>query len=389
MLKYFKIFVSLFVFKLVYSQESNIKIRLFTTQNIYSFAFIPVNGTYNVISGGKEILRTRLYDILYIQLKNNKISLSYRQKNIGEYDSLKIKGISSTNIFKIKATYPSTKAKIYDDDLILKVLNNNLLIINNITLDKYIAGVVESEVGKNAQEEFYKAQAIICRTYALKNFNRHTFESFNLCDDVHCQAYKHKCTSIDIYKAVYLTSGLVIVDDEINLITAAFHSNCGGETANSEDVWNLALPYLRSVKDTFCINKKHYSWVKKIPKNDWADYLTLKFGLNSKESSMDDIFYFTQNERKYFLNIEDLKIPLKIIRNDWKLKSTYFNIIPKGDYIYIKGYGYGHGVGLCQEGAMEMAKDGFTYSDILNFYYKNIHIINLSFMDFFKENEKE
>ena len=73
------------------------------------------------------------------------------------------------------------------------------------------------------------------------------------------------------------------------------------------------------------------------------------------------------------------------IRNDWRLKSAQFDIIPNGHEIILKGKGFGHGVGLCQEGAMRMAKLGYSYAEILHFYYKDVHMINLESLDFFKQ----
>jgi stage II sporulation protein D len=76
---------------------------------------------------------------------------------------------------------------------------------------------------------------------------------------------------------------------------------------------------------------------------------------------------------------------LKTIRADFQLKSTYFSVEQKGDMIVFNGRGYGHGVGLCQEGAMEMARLNYTYKDILNFYYKDVYLVNLNALNYFKQ----
>ena len=119
----------------------------------------------------------------------------------------------------------------------------------------YIAGVSESESGKKDNIlEYYKVQAIICRTYALKNSGKHIKEGYNLCDQEHCQVYKGRCTNPEILLAVSKTTGIIIVDRYNQPINAAFHANCGGQTLNSEDVWSKPLDYLKSVPDTFCRN---------------------------------------------------------------------------------------------------------------------------------------
>ena len=80
-----------------------------------------------------------------------------------------------------------------------------------------------------------------------------------------------------------------------------------------------------------------------------------------------------------------MKIPLKTIRADFKLKSTFFSIKQKGDMVLLNGRGYGHGVGVCQEGAMQMAKLKYSYKDILNFYYKDVYLVNLTALSYFKQ----
>jgi stage II sporulation protein D len=93
---------------------------------------------------------------------------------------------------------------------------------------------------------------------------------------VHCQAYYGMPRDVNVFKATEATKGKVVVDENLNLITAAFHSNSGGQTANSEDVWGSRLPYLRSVNDTFSTKMPNAKWERKMAKEDWLSYLKLK-----------------------------------------------------------------------------------------------------------------
>ncbi|MBL7932845.1 MAG: hypothetical protein JNL60_13130, partial [Bacteroidia bacterium] len=87
-----------------------------------------------------------------------------------------------------------------------------------------------------------------------------------------------------------------------------------------------------------------------------------------------------------FLECSTAKVPLKNVRLDLQLKSTFFSISPLGkDSILIEGRGYGHGLGMCQEGAMRMVKMGYNYEDVLDFYYRNIQMIDLHKLSFFKD----
>jgi stage II sporulation protein D len=100
---------------------------------------------------------------------------------------------------------------------------------------------------------------------------------------------------------------------------------------------------------------------------------------------MNNATSFTQsNGRSIYFVEKDLKIPLKIIRADFQLKSTYFSVEQKGEMVVFSGKGYGHGVGLCQEGAMRMAKLNYSYKDILKYYYKDVHLVDQTALNYFR-----
>jgi stage II sporulation protein D len=73
------------------------------------------------------------------------------------------------------------------------------------------------------------------------------------------------------------------------------------------------------------------------------------------------------------------------VRNDLQLKSTFFSIESMGDTLVFNGRGFGHGIGMCQEGAMRMTKLGYNYKEVLSFYYRNVHLIDLKDLNFFRE----
>jgi stage II sporulation protein D len=322
-------------------------------------------------------------------IENDSIILKTFERTIGKYASLKMISKQADGAFKIKSVLPEGKVRTYEDNLSVGLTSdkNQFLLINKVEIEKYIAGVVESESGTRTSLEYYKLQSILCRTYLLAHITRHTPEGFQVCDDVHCQAYLSRTSVADVRKGVSETKGLVVVDNDLNLITAAFHSNCGGQTVASQDVWSMSTSYLKSVKDTFCIHQTHANWKRNIPLEDWRAYLQLKHKYPVDDSlKLNDATSFSQpNGRSIYFTDKDLKIPLKTIRADFQLKSTYFSIDQQGEYIYFNGRGYGHGVGLCQEGAMHMANLNKSYKDILNFYYQNVHLVDLSALSYFRQ----
>jgi stage II sporulation protein D len=252
-----------------------------------------------------------------------------------------------------------------------------MILVNRIDLEKYIAGVVQSEVfGSSNEVEFFKIQATISRTYCLANINRHSKDGYNLCDGVHCQSYKGRCTNPDIMRGTYESFSDVVVDSNNKLISTAYHSNSGGITEDASNVWQVKVPYLRAIVDTFSIGAKNYEWKKAIPKQQWINFFISKYGDEYKNSeTQEKIFTLTQDKRISKWVIGDDTIPTKNIRDYFKLRSSFFSVEMQKDTVYLYGKGYGHGVGLSQEGAIQMVKMGYTYIDILRFYYRNVHIV--------------
>jgi stage II sporulation protein D len=264
--------------------------------------------------------------------------------------------------------------------------NGSMLLTNRAPIEAYIAGVVSAEAGTDHHHEYYKLQAVSCRTYALTNHRKHAADGFDLCDGVHCQAYKGRTVNDSVVLAVEATRGLVIVDPDIRLIHATFHSNCGGETMNAEDLWSKHEPYLRAVRDSFCLGAPHASWERTLTRKEWLGYLDRRFGVKSDDSTaVASLLSFEPQCRSIYLGNAWPLVPLKHVREDLKLRSTFFSVRAEGEQVRLSGRGFGHAVGLCQEGAMNMARVGRSYTDILHHYYANVHLVDLSTLDFFRD----
>lgn len=304
----------------------------------------------------------------------------------GNYSTITFSKDSWNNYFKIKSNNPAKNERQYKGNLLVKPIGSKLKLINQIDIEQYLEGVLRSEAGYGQNVEYYKVQAVISRTFALSNQYKHNDEGYHLCDQVHCQAYKGKLNTDDsISIAIEESIGEVLVDMEINLITASFHSNCGGQTCNSEDVWTKALPYLRSIKDTFCLQSTNATWHYTIAEAKWMDYLD-KCGYPIADSlAYACALDFDQTLRLKYFDECYSTVELTRIRAAWGLKSTYFKTSEEDGNVTLSGKGFGHGVGLCQEGAMEMSKQGYSYSDILHYYYTNVHLIDLKYLSFFQE----
>lgn len=369
-----------------YVPVETIHIRLFAHLKVSAFQIILNKGNYKVLADGNLMDEIKINDVFAFSIKSDSVEVKRNDVVIGVYKYLKF--VSDTDSeMKIKLVEPDRKIRTYQDNIALGVSDGGFRIINEVGLDNYISGVTEAEAGSKAALEFYKVQAILARTFALVHINKHIAEGYNLCDQVHCQAYYGKPKDLSILRAVDVTRGKVVVDENLNLIIAAFHSNSGGQTANSEDVWGSHTSYLRSIRDTFSVKMPNARWERKMLTDDWLSYLKLKHNYPIEKAEAKSLaLNFNQDTRKIFLEANEVRVPLKNVRTDLQLKSTFFSIHQYGtDSVIFSGRGYGHGLGMCQEGAMRMVKLGYSYTDILNFYYQNIQLIDLHKLNFFKD----
>jgi len=351
-------------------------VKVFTGYKINSISFTALSGKYSVYFADKKVLDILKNENISFKADKDSIKIMKGAVIMGTYTSLAITGGGLLNSFKVKPGNTDVKERVYDDDLRLSAADGRFLIINHVEIENYVAGVVQSEGGGSAKDnDFYLVQAITCRTYALNNLKKHSKEGFNLCDSTHCQLYQNRCKNYEILQAVYKTAGDVIVDKDNKMISAAFHANSGGQTINSEDIWNIPTSYLRSIKDTFSLKMPNATWEYKILVTNWLDYLSTRFNYKINDPVKKNYaLTFKQDTRQ--TNFAD-SIPLTVIRQDLGLKSTWFSIVDQqGGYLIFKGKGYGHGVGLSQQGAIRMAQLGYSYMEIIKFYYKDVNIVN-------------
>jgi SpoIID/LytB domain protein len=280
----------------------------------------------------------------------------------------------------------------------------HLKVINVVDLETYLKGVVPHEIGTRSIEEIeaVKAQAVAARTYALKHLNLKENPFFDLVSTVYDQVYKGtEYTYLVSDSAVDATCGEIMTYKE-EPIEAKYSSTCGGRTSDVTDNWgDETVPYLRSVKDgpkvspsesdLFCSISPLFRWKRRYSKDEFYDLirknLTLddtttashtepvikSFSLSRNKKSQRVRELVIQTEKEEFI-FEGLDIRKVLRENDKILWSNYFYIEEKQDSIIINGKGAGHGCGMCQWGAIGMARKGFRYDEILKHYYRGIRI---------------
>ncbi len=246
-----------------------------------------------------------------------------------------------------------------------------LYIINEISLEDYIKGVVAAEVSGKWESEALKAQAVAARTYALyqRLHNVTSKMRYHLTSTVLHQAYKGNGVPASIAKAVDETKGEVLMYDGSPII-AYYHSTSGGITEDPVEVFGKSYPYLKSI-ETNCELSPYYMWEKRLPAADIERAMNVS-GL--KDIIIDS--YTVSNRVKVFRLVTEsgeVEVSGNVFRKNigWdELPSTLITAVTRDGTIYIfEGRGYGHGVGMCQWSALEMAKEGKSYTEILSTFY--------------------
>jgi stage II sporulation protein D len=265
--------------------------------------------------------------------------------------------------------------------------------VNHIALEDYVAGVVGREIGARApgEQQAVLAQAVISRTYAMAHRGRWESLGFDAFADVRDQVYLGVgAETAQVWDAVHATTGEVVRYRGAT-IEAFFHSTCGSSTVAVEEAFRFAQPrpYLRAVSDakpgggTYCDPSPRFRW-----REEW-DAVGLRAILTrtlSSEQQITDVEVTrtTKSGRVAELRIAfergDARIPGSDVRRilrpaaDRELLSTAFQLhVTRANgaltRLVASGAGAGHGVGLCQWGAIGRARAGKSYRDILTTYY--------------------
>jgi stage II sporulation protein D len=254
-------------------------------------------------------------------------------------------------------------------------------VTQRMPLEDYVLHVVASEASVEDQPEALKALAIAARTYALKNLGRHKEHGYDFCSTTHCQRFESVVSRPALSAAVKGTTGMVLRDDKNQIVDAYFSASCGGATANLKALWgNEAPAYLRGVRDDYCNTGPHYRWTDVIDSARLANALRsdprTDVGQNIRDLS---VAHYDQTGRAELISIAGERHrtingwEFKLIVGralGWNvLKSSRFNVSRSGSQFVFRGGGFGHGLGLCQEGSHVMAQRGQSHQQILAHYY--------------------
>jgi len=352
--------------------SGQVRIRLFSGSDPELALFSVTGGIYELNGFTGEPLELTEGENVIISGFNNRIFIKTRNEQAFSCDSVFLSGKTGNDSFSLRVNGVRLD---YSGELHCFRDMGALVLVNICDFETYIAGVVRAEGGPGKNIEYFKTQAVIARTYMYKYFQKHVTDRFNLCDITHCQVFNGITNDTLIIRAELETKDQVILGPDSTLVISAFHSNCGGETSPSEDVWLTNQPYLKKITDPFCTGSRNARWQMSISIKEWTGYLK-KMGYTGDDDNT-SLLTFSQNNRLKDFRAGDFSIPLRQIRTDLNLRSAFFSLAASGDSVVLSGRGYGHGVGLCQEGAMMMALKDFDYKQIIKFYYTGVIIADI------------
>jgi len=304
----------------------------------------------------------------------------------------------------------------YRQELRVYANGNKCEVINVISVEKYLDGLVNAEFSSKWDPRAVEAQVIAARTYAVyqaefmrKNKNTHFDVDSTTKDQVYDGFFSEDYKAS---RAVSDTKGMVLVSKGTNApIKAFYHSTCGGETELPESVWGQHFQGLRKkAKCPYCKSSPQFSWESIMSVNDLEKLITLGvkrdgtppslrslpikevlhksklikiepvFNLNSNRAQSIELYYQSEDSTRRVFQWRTTAAYFRKWIGPLKLKSTYFEAEAQGSLSHgverfvFKGKGYGHGVGLCQWGAKVMGEKGFNHKQILSHYYPDTKI---------------
>lgn len=304
----------------------------------------------------------------YTVKKGGKFVISGNKKQV-QAGSVKTEGEIVLELLS-KDGFFTLNGNKYNGKLIIKASPNGINVIEQTDLENYLLGVLPYEMSYTWPEEALKAQAVAARTYTLKSIEDKKIQDFDLYSDIRSQMYKGDATVYDsVKKAVNDTKGKVLLNKN-NLFYTYYHANCGGHT--DPVPWlKDTIPPLSGAKCGYCNKSKSANWqaeisldsINKFLKQNKIDGKFKSISVAKKESSgRAKTLTIKTNKTKKAVSCNDFRIAV----GSSKMKSCFITKISGRTFT---GKGYGHGGGMCQDGARGMAESGKNYKQILERYY--------------------
>jgi len=256
---------------------------------------------------------------------------------------------------------------------------SGILAVNFVPVEEYLKGVVPNEVQYSWPAEALKAQAVAARTFTLSHMGTAAEHAdYDVEAGTNSQVYRGLDSERDSTSRAVEATARLVATYQGHFISAFYHSNCGGHTADVRHVWGSEAPYLKGVPCGFCNDSPHATWTLTL---SWTEVVSALAQRNIKSIHSLEAVGRLPDGRILSIEIQHDGIKdvmkaaaFRMLVGPERLKSTNFEIVPSAKDVAFRGRGWGHGVGLCQEGACGLARTGYGFAEILEFYYPGIEI---------------
>jgi stage II sporulation protein D len=351
---------------------------------------ISGTGTWEVVQGGDQILQMPNgtmadFPLTFDSLRARQVPPAMRSEILGR---------------PVGGSFLTWNGKKYRGDIAVISTDSGFLVVNRLPMDSYLRGVVPLEIGSRTAAEFaaVQAQAVAARTYAYKHLT--STRAFDMYATVQDQVYGGVDAEKPQSDSAITTTADVVVLYNGQPITTPYHSTCGGSTAGVSEVWydQPDQPYLRPVSDRipgtnnfYCDPSPRFSWTQsydaaglravmdkylasytKAPKNGVGKITDIREQGRTPSGRVAALSVQTETG-SYTLRGNDIRFVLRDPKGAI-LNSTYFTFVESTNggeisNLTVNGRGYGHGIGMCQWGAIGRARAGQNYRTILETYY--------------------
>lgn len=254
---------------------------------------------------------------------------------------------------------------------IIKKSNGRFDVVGLVDFSQYLASVVASEMPTSWPIEALKAQAVVARSYALARMQERKNSYFHLDADQADQVYGREAT-VKTRQAVAATDGIILTYKNGRVLKAYYHSDCGGETVQAQQVWGPQEINTGTALDPWCAARESNRWQVNFERESFFNRLGLSQKEQPAESDLELLRRSDESSKSQTLELFGQVYTVQSLRALFgfnRIRSSIERISVSGERVQIAGQGYGHGAGLCQWGTLSQVRAGQKWMQILKHYY--------------------
>jgi stage II sporulation protein D len=296
-----------------------------------------------------------------------------------EVDQGLLKPLSLSGRFRMQV--PGEEPVVAAGKWFITSQQDRLRVLLTLPSESYVQAALNGEAADDEPMASLKAMAISMRTFALENANRHHAQGFGLCDSTHCQALRLGKPRPEVELAVRETAGETLWSGD-QRAHIYYTQHCGGISESAAAVWPAEqASYLAGNRtDPYCLRRSHAEWHTAISLTQLSDIFRaqgwhvpspitdIRVVRRSPEGRA-ELFEVTGRGAPAQLSASSFRFAVDRQLGWNRVRSDWYTATVSGGVVDLRGKGYGHGVGLCQAGAYEMATEDKTEKEILNFYF--------------------